>query len=80
MRLSPTERKLMIKSVREGKPINLVADFFGVTRQTVWYWKGENLNCSFKDLPRNSVGKINLEVEIAIISMRLTLKWGTARI
>jgi len=81
MRLSPEERKLMTKAVKQGKSINLVADFFGVTRQTVWYWKSETLNSNFEDLPRrNQRGKINIEAEMAIIYMRLTFKWGTARI
>lgn len=80
MRLSPLERKLMTRSVKEGKPINLVADFFGVSRTTVWYWSSENLNSNFEDLPRNRQSKITIEVEIAIMFMRLTFKWGTARI
>lgn len=80
MRLSPEERKLMNKSVKEGKSINLVADFFGVTRQTVWYWSSETLNSNFKDLPRARRGKVDVNVEIAIISMRLAFKWGTAKI
>jgi len=80
MRLNPIERKLMTKAIKEGKPINLVAQFFGVTRQTVWYWSTENLNANFEDLPRNRKSKIEVEVEIAILYMRLTFKWGTARI
>jgi len=80
MRLIPEERKLMNKSVKNGNPINVVAKVFGVSRTTVWYWKNETLHSNFKDLPRNSVGKITLEVEIAILYMRLTFKWGTARI
>ena len=70
----------MNKSVKNGNPINVVAKVFGVSRTTVWYWKNETLHSNFKDLPRNSVGKITLEVEIAILYMRLTFKWGTARI
>lgn len=80
MRLNPLERKLMNKAVKQGKSINLVADFFGVSRQTVWYWKGETLNSNFEDLPRNRKSKITVEIEIAILYMRLTFKWGTAKI
>lgn len=80
MRLSPEERKLMTKSVKQGNPINLVAQVFGVSRTTVWYWKSETLNSNFKDLPRNRQSKVTVEVEIAILFMRLTFKWGTARI
>jgi hypothetical protein len=81
MRLSPQERKLMTKSVKNGNPINVVAKVFGVSRTSVWYWSSETLNSNFEDLPRNSgKSKINVEVEIAILFMRLTFKWGTARI
>ncbi len=81
MRLSPLERKLMTKAVKNGNNINLVAKVFGVSRQTVWYWKTETLNSNFKDLPRKTQpSKISLEVEISILYMRLAFKWGTARI
>jgi hypothetical protein len=80
MRLCPDERKLMTKSVKHGNSINVVAQVFGVSRQTVWYWSDETLNSNFKDLPRQRESKITVEVEIAILFMRLTFKWGTARI
>lgn len=79
MRTSVEQRKLMAKLVRVGNPINLVAKWFGVDRRTVSFWSKQDLR-TVKDLPRNTVGKISLEIEIAIISMRLTFKWGTARI
>lgn len=77
MRLNSLERKLMTKSVKQGNPINLVAQVFGVSRKTVWYWEDET---EFEDLPRNRQSKITVEVEIAILFMRITFKWGTARI
>ena len=81
MKLSPLERKLMNKKVKEGKPINLVASFFGVCRKTVWYWKSETQNSNFKDLPRKiRPSKITVEVEIMILYLRITFEWGTARI
>jgi len=80
MRLIPQERKLMAKSIRNGNAINVVAKVFGVSRTTAWYWKDENLNSNFEDLPRNKQSKITVEVEIAILFLRLTFKWGTARI
>jgi len=80
MRLSPEERKLMTKSVKQGNSINVVAKVFGTSRTTVWYWSTETLNSNFEDLPRNRQSKITVEVEIAILFMRLTFKWGTARI
>lgn len=70
----------MTKSVKSGNSINLVARVFGVTRQTVWYWKSETINSNFKDLPRAKERKISVDIEIAILYMRLTFKWGTARI
>ncbi len=80
MRLNPLERKLMAKSIKQGNPINLVARVFGVSRTTAWYWSSETLNSNFEDLSRNHKSKISVEVEIAIMYMRLTFKWGTARI
>jgi len=77
---NPVERKLVNKSVKQGNPINLVAKVFGVNRKTVWYWKDETLNSNFEDLPRIKQSKITVEIEIAILFMRLTFKWGTARI
>lgn len=81
MRLCPLQRKLMNKSVKEGKSINLVAEFFGVSRQTVWYWSDETQNSNFKDLPRKiQPSKITVEVEVSILAMRTIAKWGTERI
>jgi hypothetical protein len=57
-----------------------VAQVFGVSRKTVWYWSDETLNSNFKDIPRQRESKITVEVEIAILFMRLTFGWGTARI
>ena len=78
MRLIPEERKLMTKSINNGNSINVVAKVFGVSRTTAWYWKDETTN--FEDLPRNNRSKITVEVEIAILFLRLTFEWGTARI
>jgi uncharacterized protein YoaH (UPF0181 family) len=80
MRLNASERKLMTESIKSGNSINLVAKVFRVSRTTAWYWSSENLNSNFEDLPRTKESKITIEVEIAILFMRLTFKWGTARI
>ncbi len=61
MRLSPEERKLIAKLVRNGNAINVVAKWFGVDRKTVSFWKKQDLQ-SVNDLPRNTDGKITLEV------------------
>ncbi|KXA99928.1 hypothetical protein AKJ41_04650 [candidate division MSBL1 archaeon SCGC-AAA259O05] len=83
-RLKPSERRQMVKLVRKGLGKKLVAELFGVSRQTVWKWckrahhRGRE---SFKDLPRRPrKRKITREVEDAIIALRTTFGWGTARI
>ena len=80
MRTSIDERKLMAKLVKQGNPINLVAKWFRVDRRTVSFWSKQDLRYNLSDLPRNNRSKITIEVEIAILYMRLTFKWGTARI
>ncbi|MBU1445554.1 MAG: DDE-type integrase/transposase/recombinase [Nanoarchaeota archaeon] len=80
MRLNPVERKLMTNSVKQGNPKKLVAQVFGVSRTTVWYWSSETLNSNFEDIPRTREGKITIDVEISILFMRTMFKWGTARI
>jgi len=79
MCFSIEQRSLMAKIVRKGYPINFVADLFGAHRNTVSYWNKQDLRTR-KDLPRFRNGKITVQVEIAILYMRLTFKWGTARI
>ena len=69
----------MAKIVRKGYPINFVAEMFEAHRNTVSYWSRQDLR-TVKDIPKSRDGKITVQVEIAIIYMRLTFKWGTARI
>ncbi|KXA96319.1 hypothetical protein AKJ38_03490 [candidate division MSBL1 archaeon SCGC-AAA259I14] len=83
-RLKPNERRQMVKLVRAGMGKKLAAEVFGVSRQTVWKWckrahhRGRE---SFKDLPRRSKKrKITQKVEDAIVALRTTFGWGTARI
>lgn len=52
---------------------------FSVSRTTVWYWQYEDFKTRF-DIKRNSEGKITIDVEITILNLRTTFKWGTARI
>jgi len=79
MRYSLDERSLMAKIVRKGFPINFVAELLDAHRNTVSYWSKQDLRTKI-DLPRFRDGKITVQVEIAILYMRLTFKWGTARI
>jgi transposase len=74
----------MVGAVRRGFKKTLVAEVFGVSRKTVTTWskrvkhRGRE---SFGDKKReNREVKITLEVELAIIAMRTTFDWGTARI
>lgn len=74
----------MVKTIRAGMKKKDAAKAFGVSRQTVWKWckrahhrGGE----SFRDLPRKpKKGKITRKVEDAIVAIRTTFGWGTARI
>ena len=79
MRLNIEERKLIAKIIRNGATINFAANLFKVNRKTASYWANQDLR-TVKDLPRNTNCKITVDVEIAILYMRLTFKWGTARI
>lgn len=83
-RLKPHERRQMVKMVRAGVPIKVVAELFGVSRQTVWKWCGRAKHRgyeSFKDKPRRpKKSKITKEVEFSIVELRTKFGWGTARI
>ncbi|MEM3514173.1 MAG: DDE-type integrase/transposase/recombinase [Candidatus Hadarchaeum sp.] len=83
-RLKPNERRQMANMVRKGLSKKIVAEIFGVSRQTVWKWckrakhRGRE---SFRDLPRRpKKGKITAKVEGTIVAIRTTFGWGTARI
>ncbi|MFN4132766.1 MAG: DDE-type integrase/transposase/recombinase [Candidatus Hadarchaeales archaeon] len=83
-RLKPEQRRQVVQMVRAGVKKKIVAKAFGVSRQTVWKWckrakrRGRG---SFRDLPRKpKKGKITQKVENAIVALRVTFKWGTARI
>jgi len=74
----------MVGAVRRGFKKTLVAKVFGVSRKTVttWFKRAKHSGReSFRDKKRkNREVKITLEVELAIIAMRTTFDWGTARI
>ena len=79
MRLNSEQRRLIGVSIKIGIKINLLAETFSCSRQTIWYWKNQDLRTRF-DISKNVWGKISIDVEIAILNMRLKFKWGTARI
>lgn len=74
----------MVNTVRKGVNKSKVAEIFGVTRKTVYYWwnkakKARNF------LFRNEIReyfpqKVTEQVEANILALRHLFKWGTARI
>lgn len=78
-RLTPENRALVSKLKRQGIQINLLVEAFHTSRQTIWYWSIQDLRTRF-NITHNTEGKITIEVEAAILFMRQTFKWGTARI
>lgn len=58
--------------------INVIAQSLSCSRQTVWYWKNQDLR-SRLDIHRNYFGKITIEAEASILFFR-SLGYGTARI
>ena len=58
--------------------INVIAQSLSCSRQTVWYWKNQDMRCRF-DISRNYKSKITIEAEASILFFR-SLGYGTARI
>ena len=84
MRLSPDIRGAFGKLVKKGLAVNRIAELFDTSRQTVHRWlkrarhKGKEY---FKDKPEKpKQAKVTQEVELSILKLRTTFKWGTARI
>ena len=84
MRLSPDIRGAFRKLVKKDLAVTNIAELFSTTRQTVYRWlrRGKHPGKeSFKDKPRQpKESKVTLEVELSILKLRTTFKWGTARI
>jgi hypothetical protein len=78
-RLKPEQRLDLGKLARKGIPKKLLMDAYSVSRTTVWHWQVQDLRTRF-DIKRNCEGKITVDVEITILNLRTTFKWGTARI
>jgi transposase InsO family protein len=84
VRLSPDIRGTFGKLVKKGLAVTRIAELFDTTRQTVHRWlrraKHVGREC-FKDKLRNpKPAKVTKEAELSILKLRITFKWGTARI
>jgi IS30 family transposase len=84
VRLSPDIRGTFGKFVKKGLAVNRIAELFDTTRQTVYRWLKRAKHVGreyFKDKARKpKPAKVTQEVELSILKLRTTFKWGTARI
>ena len=84
MRLSPDIRGTFKKLVKKGLNVTRIAYLFDTTRQTVHRWLKRSKHVGreyFKDkLRKPKHAKVTQEVELSILKLRTTFKWGTARI
>jgi len=84
VRLSPDIRGTFNKLVKKGLAVTCIAELFDTTRQTVHRWLKRAKHVGreyFKDKPRKPKhAKVTTEVELSILKLRTTFKWGTARI
>lgn len=79
MRLTPDQRNLIGNAVDRGLNKSLVAKVLGVTRKTIYRWNKRRKQ--LKDIKRKAKeSKITFDVELSILALRNTFKWGTARI
>ena len=82
VRLSPDIRGAFGKLVQKGLAVVRVAQLFDTTRQTVHRWLKRAKHVGreyFKDKTRRpKPAKVTQEVELAILKLRTTFKWGTA--
>jgi IS30 family transposase len=83
VRFSPVIRGAFRK-LAKSLAVSSIAKTFGITRQTVYRWlrRGKHRGKeTFKDKPRKPRDcKVTFEVELSILKLRTTFKWGTARI
>ena len=78
MRLIPEQRSLIADARARGIKISLIAEVLGTSQTTVKRWSKRK---RFTDSQRKAKeSKVTLEVELAILAMRTTFNWGTARI
>lgn len=83
-RLSPDIRGYFRKLIKKGLTVTRIAQLFDTSRRTVYRWlkRGKHRGTeSFKDKPRKpKERKVTVEVEVSILALRNTFRWGTARI
>jgi IS30 family transposase len=84
VRLSPDIRGAFRKLEKTNLTVTAIAKAFSTTRQTVHRWlkRGKHKGTeTFKDKTRApKQSKVTFEVELSILKLRTTFKWGTARI
>jgi transposase InsO family protein len=84
VRLSPDIRGAFGKLVKKGLAVTRIAQLFDTTRQTVHRWLKRSKHVGreyYKDKPRMpKSSKVTDQVELSILALRNTFKWGTARI
>lgn len=82
--MSPDIRGCFRKLLKKGLTVTRIAQLFDTSRGTVYRWlkRGKHRGTeSFKDKPREPKGrKVTVEVEVSILALRNTFRWGTARI
>lgn len=84
--LTPTGRRILCERIAGGRPIAHVAVEMGVSRQTASKWwhryqaEGEAGLCDRRSTPRSTPGRLPQRTERRIISLRVTRRWGPARI
>lgn len=84
MRLSPDIRGAFSRLLKKGLEVTRIADLFDTSRQTVYRWINRAKHVGrehYKDRRRKpKESKVTVEVELSILKLRTTFKWGTARI
>src|SRR4030066_1545048 len=84
VRVSPEIRGAFGKLVKKGLAVTCIAQLFDTTRQTVYRWLKRAKHVGreyFRDKTRKpKPAKVTQEVELSILKLRTTFKWGTARI
>jgi transposase InsO family protein len=78
MRLCLEQRSLIADARSRGIKISRIAEVFGISQTTVKRWSKRKRFTDKKRKPKES--KVTLKVELAILAMRTTFRWGTARI
>jgi transposase len=84
VRLSPDIRGTFNRLLKKGLEVTRIADLFDTSRQTVYGWTDRAKHVGreyYKDRMRKPRKfKVTVEVELSILKLRTTFKWGTARI